>query len=348
VLPGLAASVLALVAALGFGGSLDHLVSSPRLYGWNWDLTFDGFDTSVAPSRTRLADDPDISAWASGARGAVSFRGHLVTAIGIGRGEGEIAPRITAGRAPVSDDEVALGARTLRTLDRSVGDTVEGRAVDGGRSLRYRIVGRSVLPALSLSENLGVADGATFTLRGMRRLDPGAVTSFFLVDVDRGSIGAMQARYDDDFGVFGPQRPRDILSFDRVRSTPILLAVLLAILGAAALTHALILSVRDGRREIAVLKTLGFTRRQVVQMTASHATTLVLLALSIGVPLGIAAGRWSWELFVAPLGLDAPPVVPIAVVLLTAAGVLALANLVATIPARQAARTPAAIVLRTE
>ena len=205
-----------------------------------------------------------------------------------------------------------------------------------------------MLPAISLSENVGVAEGVTFTLRGLRRVDPGASTSFILVDVRPGAEVDVVARYGNQLGVSGTQRPREILSYDRVRSTPIVLAVLLALLGAATLTHALVVSVSAGRREIAVLKTLGFTRRQVAVMVASLATTLVGLALVIGVPLGIAAGRWSWELFVGPLGLDAPAVVPIAVVSVVSVGVILFANLIAAVPGRRAARTEPAIVLRSE
>jgi putative ABC transport system permease protein len=271
-----------------------------------------------------------------------------VPAIGFGRGKGTIVPRITDGRAPAADDEIALGARTLDEVGRSVGDDVEVQPGDGGRRIRYRIVGRSVMPSISLSENVGVADGATLTLRGLRRVDPGAATTFFFVDVRPGSGPAVAARYDGRFGVLGPQRPREILSFERVRSTPIVLAVILAIMGAAALAHALVLSVRDGRGELAVLKALGFTRAQVSAMVASHATTLALAALAIGLPLGIAAGRLSWDLFVGPYGLDAPPVVPLVVIAMTAVATLVLANIVAAIPARAASGTSPAIVLRTE
>jgi hypothetical protein len=348
VLPGLVAAVLALVAALGFGASLDHFVSRPRLYGWDWDLSFDGFDVGNKPAEEELAADPDLAAWAAGARGSVSIGGRLLPALGVAPRRGDLSVRVTDGRPPSRRDEIALGARDLDALGRSVGDTVVATASDGRRRLRYRIVGRTVVPALSLSENVGLADGATLTLAGLRRVDPGVETSFFLVRARPGAIGAIRARYGSRFAVLGPQRPREVVSFDRVRSTPILLAVLLAFMGAAALAHALVLSVRGGRPELAVLKALGFTRRQVSVTVAAHATTLAVLALVIGLPLGLAAGRWVWELFVGPLGLDAPAIVPVARIGVVSVATLVLANLVAAVPARAAARTSPAIVLRTE
>ena len=348
VLPGLVAAVLALVAALGFGASLDHLVSSPRLYGWDWDLSFDGFDIGNAPSPDELAADSDLAAWAGGARGAVSTQGRLLPALGLSPGRGDLVVRVTEGRAPAGRDEIALGARDLDALGRSVGDTVVATTSDGTQRVRYRIVGRTVVPALSLSENVGLADGATLTLAGLHRVDPGTTTSFYLVNVRPGALDAVRDRYGSRFQVLGPQRPREIVSFDRVRSTPVILAALLAFMGVAALAHALVLSVRAGRAELAVLKTLGFTRGQVSTTVAAQATTLALLALVIGLPLGLAAGRWAWELFVDPLGLDAPPVLPLALVGIVAAATVLLANLVAAVPARSAARTSPAIVLRAE
>lgn len=347
VLPGLVAAVLALVAAVGFGASLDHLVSTPRLYGWNWDRTFDGFDTVPMPSAAELSANPDIASWAPGARGAVTLRGQPINVFAFGHGKGTIEPRVTEGRSPTADDEIALGERTLRALHRSVGDTVVGRSADG-RPVRLHIVGRVVTPALSEGETVGVAEGATLTLAGLRQIDPGVETSFFAVDVAPSGGAGLERRYGHSFGMYGPQRPREIVSFDRVRPTPLVLAALLALLGVAALTHTLVLSVREGRHEIAVLKTLGLTGRQALTMIATYATTLSVLALAIGIPLGVAAGRWSWDLFVAPLGLEAGAVVPVGALFLIAVAGLALANLVAAVPARSASRTSPAIVLRSE
>ena len=56
-------------------------------------------------------------------------------------------------------------------------------------------------------------------------------------------------------------------------------------------------SVRARRRDLAVLKTLGCSRRQVGATVAWQATTIVGLALVIGIPVGIIAGRWTWRGF---------------------------------------------------
>jgi hypothetical protein len=70
--------------------------------------------------------------------------------------------------------------------------------------------------------------------------------------------------------------------------------------------------------------------------------------LVIGLPLGIAAGRLLWLGFARELAAVPDPVVPAGSLAVAAVATLVLANLVAALPGRFAARTPAAIVLRAE
>jgi hypothetical protein len=68
----------------------------------------------------------------------------------------------------------------------------------------------------------------------------------------------------------------------------------------------------------------------------------------IGLPLGLAAGRWLWTVFADQLGVVASARVPLVAALATVPAALVAANLLAALPARAAARTRAAIVLRAE
>jgi putative ABC transport system permease protein len=133
-----------------------------------------------------------------------------------------------------------------------------------------------------------------------------------------------------------------------VRSTPLLLAGVLAVLGAGVLAHLLVTSIRSRRREFAVLKTLGFTRRQLAVTVACLATTLAGLALVVGIPLGLVAGRWTWRSFADDLGISGVASVPLSALLVLVALALVLANVIAALPARSAARTHPATVLRSE
>lgn len=76
-----------------------------------------------------------------------------------------------------------------------------------------------------------------------------------------------------------------------------------------------------------------------------QATTLALIALVVGLPIGAAAGRWAWRVFADQRGVGPEPIAPIA---LAIPGTILLANLIAALPGRAVARTRPAAVLNTE
>lgn len=63
---------------------------------------------------------------------------------------------------------------------------------------------------------------------------------------------------------------------------------------------------------------------------------------------GITLGRWLWTVFARQIYAVPEPVVPVGSLLLLSAIALILVNLVAAGPGRSAARTPAALALRSE
>jgi ABC-type lipoprotein release transport system permease subunit len=116
----------------------------------------------------------------------------------------------------------------------------------------------------------------------------------------------------------------------------------------AALALTLIASVRRRRREIALLKTLGFVRRQLAFAVAWQSSIAVSIGVVIGVPVGIVLGRILWDLFAHEIDAVPVPSVPGLIIVLIVVGALALANVVAAIPGRMAAGTSTALVLREE
>ena len=130
----------------------------------------------------------------------------------------------------------------------------------------------------------------------------------------------------------GVQRPSDIVAYDRVRSTPLVLALVLAVLAFATLAHALVSAVRRRRRDLALLATLGLTRRQVSATVAWQATAVGVCALVIGVPLGVIGGRWAWSLLADDLGTPSEPRVPVLALAIGIPLVVLLCNAVAYCP----------------
>jgi ABC-type antimicrobial peptide transport system permease subunit len=147
--------------------------------------------------------------------------------------------------------------------------------------------------------------------------------------------------------VLSVQRPAEIVNYRSVGSTPALLGAALATGALSALGLTLIASVRRRRRDLALLKTLGLTRRQLAAVVAWQSSAVVAIGTAVGVPIGIALGRALWDLFASNIHVVPAPSVPVGSIALVAVGAVVLANLVAAIPGRIAARTPAGLVLRT-
>jgi putative ABC transport system permease protein len=119
---------------------------------------------------------------------------------------------------------------------------------------------------------------------------------------------------------------------------PGVLAVLVLVLGVATVGNSLITSVRRRRRDFAILKTIGFTPRQVARVVAWQATTFSVVALVLGIPLGIAGGRWAWSLVASSVGSGSPGSVPIVALALTIPATFVVCNAMAAVPGWVAAR----------
>ena len=144
------------------------------------------------------------------------------------------------------------------------------------------------------------------------------------------------------------QSPSDIKDYASVRDTPLVLAAVLIVFAVGTLAHVLLTGVRRRRRDLALLKTLGFTRSQVLATVAWEASTFAAVALLIGLPLGVLAGRWAWAYFANEAGAPSQATVPLPAVLLAIPATLLIANLIAAWPGWTAARLRPAAVLRTE
>jgi hypothetical protein len=354
---GAALGVAALTASLVFAASLGHLLNTPRLSGFTWDA-FVSVDRQHAKAAAALRADRRIAGFTRGGFTNVRIGPVGLMALVLG-GSGPARPVITAGVPPAAADEVALGASTMRAAHTAIGRTVDlvlDQADGHPAPVRMRVVGTVIVPPNPfLATNLG--QGAAVALPGFLRIDPSGRpgASPFLVRFAPGvSRNAGLASVTSDLkGLPNPfvaaaERPANVASLARIAAVPILLSGLLALIAAGTLAHTLISSTRRGRHDLAILKSLGFVRRQVRHAVAWQATTIAAIALLIGLPAGIAGGRWAWRVFATQLGVLPDPVVPLATILIAIPGALALANLLAAVPGLAAARTQPATVLRSE
>ena len=353
-------AVASLIASVTFGVSLHHLVDTPRQQGWNWDVVVGNPNTQpyvgdpvVDPLHQamvgRLTGNRYVGAFSGFATSdAVSVDGHQVDLAGIETVKGSVWQTIVEGRAPLSAREIVLGRDPLRQLHKRVGQTVTLRAQ--GQSVAMRIVGVSLAPtAGDLSTRLSKGGGVT--IAGLRRLVPEVPVLQFAVRYRPGVNHSVATRsLLNDFGreVLTPYPGGEVGNLARVDFLPYVLAGLLVVLAVGALGLTLLSSVRRHQRDLAVLKTLGFVRRQVTATVSWQATALALPALVVGVPAGIALGRWTWRLVASGAGSVSPPIVPLAAVLAVIPATLLVANALAGAPGWSAGRVRPAQTLRAE
>jgi hypothetical protein len=364
-------AVVVIVATVIFGSSLNSLVSHPRLYGWNWNyalISGGGVgDIPAAPSATLLDHDPSVAAWSGYWFGNLQIDGLTVPVLG-GSPGATVAPPILTGHGFDGPGQIVLGPGTLAQIHKSVGDSVTVRYGTTTPHL-LRIVGTATMPAVGVGGVTGHASMGTGAVVPYQllpasvrnqfsvspagpnaefvRLKPGANAKTALRPLNRIAAEVTVPGNNGSY-VLGVERPAEIVNYHSMGATPLILGLGLTAGVVTALGLTLVASVRRRRRSMAMLRTLGFTGRQLRASVAWQSSIAVVIGLVVGVPLGIVAGRFLWDLFASNIYVVPSPTEPALAIVAIALGALVLGNLVAAIPGRIAARTPAALLLRTE
>jgi len=364
-------AIVVVVATVVFGSSLNTLVSHPALYGWNWNYEMVGNYSGLAdiplPQTGQLLNrDPYVTSWSRASFDDLRIDGQDVPVLGT-TPSAAVAPPILSGHAFDAPNQVVMGPTTLARLHKHIGDSV---TFDNGvtKPTRLVIVGTATLPAIGAGETLHLEIGTGAVLseqlipdrdRGFGdlptspeavfvRFHPGANPAAARRSLDQIATDVQNIKGHGPPSVVPVQRPAEIVNYRTMGNTPAVLGAALAAGAVVALGLTLLTSVRRRRRELALLKTLGFTRRQLAATVAWQASVAVAIGVLIGVPLGIVTGRALWDQFANALHVVPQPTIPTLTIALVAIGALFLANVVAAIPGLQAARTPTAVLLHTE
>ena len=226
-------------------------------------------------------------------------------------------------------------------------------------SREFRVVGVIAFPAIG--EPTAVATGASLTAKGGDHLLLGTggddVGTPYLVirwapgiDTAEGLArrGIEPDGGDSGIPIIPPTAPPEITGLLDVEQFPLLAGAALAALGIIATSHALIVTVRRRRLELGVLSALGFapTQRRIVIL--GQATTITVIALVVGVPLGALVGRVVWSSMAASMGVAGDASFPLVLLAIGALGFVVVLNTIASFPARRASRLRVADALRSE
>jgi putative ABC transport system permease protein len=251
------------------------------------------------------------------------------------------APKVLSGQWADGPGEVAVPTRFLNQRGLALGDTITVE-LDGER-IRLRIVG-GVL-----------ANNAETVFADWEALTPGTRADGYEVQLAPGTdqrsyLDAVRA--GDPGLTAGPPPDRTSSQAVVLISSATLLTLVLGVVAALGVFNTVVLNARERRRDLGMLKSIGMTPRQVTVMMVTSMGVLGVAGGLLGLPLGVVAHRVIAPAMMRAAQSDvydfvlnvyrAPMLAPLAL-----AGVV-IAVLGALIPARSAARTPIAEVLRNE
>ena len=318
-------------------------------FGWAGDTRPDVFVEDPQPMVEALAADPRLAAVGGVFCDPMEVQGQLETGCSLLVVSGTLELTYLDGRVPLSPSEVAVGLETMTRSGVGIGDEIEVRGASGIVA-SLTIVGTVASPNVSDDPGRGVVLTLdTFEELADEFYDQDLVLTYS-EGLDRAEIeAALVAEHPLEFNVYSyPSPPPSLSQLSRIRPTLIALAVFMGVLGVVGLMHFQLLSTRRRRGDIAVLKALGFVRRQVRAVVAWQATTIALIGVAAGVPLGLIIGRWAWIAAVDQIGIVDTPTIPWALVVATGAAALIGAAALSMVPGRLAARRNASEVLRAE
>lgn len=379
VLVGVALSVALLTTTLTFGAGLSTLVAHPRLYGWNWSYALTNTGGGVPPaSMADLAQNPHVAGWSPVTFGDVQIDGQTVPAM-LEPSRAAVAPPLLSGHEVDAKNQVVLGEATLDALHKKVGDLVTlgyGTKADAPAYVApftATIVGAATLPAIGRAQVLhpSMGSGAVVDTAAINkglyhvllenlivsdvdmvlvRLRPGtspAVGRDVMREAARTGDKVYAAMPDNEgegvsMTVLSVQYPAEILDYRSIGDIPLYLSLGFALGVIIAFAFTVVSLVRRRRRDLALLKTLGFTRRQLGECIAWQSSATVLTGLVVGIPLGVILGRWLWDEFARQIYAVPFATIPTPSILVLAVSALFVANVIAYFPGRSAAHVAAA------
>lgn len=339
----LAIPIVMITVALGSWATLDGFRAHPQRLGLAAALTATPTGVGDAAARRLLNAQPGVAAVYPGVETQALVPGETttITLRALGAPGHPYPFAVVQGRNIQGPDEAVAGQGALDVMHVRVGQWV--RVAADGNPYILHIVGRSVEPDHNgemLSVGFDTLSGPTgppapeyYALALRPTATPNAVRA------------AILAASHGHLDVQPTPSPADQLGAVRVVAAGVI--VLLALVGLVELLTATGLALRDHARDVAVLRAIGLTPRQITATMATSTGLLALTAAVTGCLVGLAVSNGLINLQGADSGMGAGIAQPPSASALLLTGLLAvtLAATVCALPAARAARTPVARAL---
>jgi hypothetical protein len=297
----LTAGVASIVAALAISASIARLQNDPSLSGRMTAGVIDSGESVDMYDRALplLAADREIALLAGlhVTFGVSSGADHELTALTYDVRRGRLPMSVVHGRIATGLNEVALGPATLDALHKRIGDQVELRGRRGVHT--YSIVGSVLFPEGDFSHD----DGVALTTRAAVPVIGDARRQAALHQIAYAWNSGTDARAADRHLVAeglcplnSADRitPASVTNLGHVEALPRYLGYLVLLMALATVAQAMSTNVKRRSKELSILRALGMRRRLARGVIMGQALCILVIALLVGVPLGLVLGRRVW------------------------------------------------------
>jgi putative ABC transport system permease protein len=223
--------------------------------------------------------------------------GHADQPLAIRMLQGNYSPydfQIKEGRMIAAPGEAVMGYAVFELLDVALGDTVT--ILVGGELIELTIVGRH-------TESLNLNKVVITSLESYQQQAPNAQpTTYYLRLGDAGQAEDLRRECLDRFqGLINVSVIREEASASVVQLSSLItsMALILMLVAAVNLMSTSLLSIRERVRDFGIQKTVGLTPAQIAAGVVIGAVTIAMIALFVGVTLGIAV----MERFIQQVGI---------------------------------------------
>lgn len=300
--------------------------------------------------------------WINGAQ-ALGKNGKVVSTVGspqfgISWVDGD-TQTINKGHIPSADDEVVINAGLAKTAGFAVGDDIRIITMQQSTPTTFHLVGTFTYPGNR--DSLGGEQTIAFTTPAAQRLLLGTSDSFSVINVragpgvdDNALRDRVAAQIGSDYTVKTGKQLADDNASDIKKGLSFFNYILLGFAGVALFvgtflilnTFSIIVAQRT--RELALLRAMGASRRQMIGSVLTEATVIGLLASVVGLGAGIGVGALLAFLFSSAGGglqLAGIGVPPSAIIGAFAVGLI-ITWVAALMPALRASRIPPVAAMR--